>query len=469
MSIDTPFPDIAPPKDDGSLLRRFGRWWKDARAGGRKDEVAVPLRPFCFWPGKMSQLSGEGGQDEVPHPGYAFHTEYVPSMGGRLSFRINLPGLKGKQGDLVLSINCMSENGASRQAKIFTVPVAKLVAAGGVHEVSRLGDKGNSYALLGTLTNDSDAHAERIEISLTGGDSSDALGVRLEAARRDFLATPGTGVLKDLIVDRRATLEHPISQMCTGHQMVEPVYAEWCKRMGGAPARHRKQWEFVFILRALEYYGALRPEARGLGFGVGIEPLASIFAAAGCRVTATDLAADDDRAQVWNATDQLGTNLRQIHNPLLCDEAQFYERVSYRAADMNAIPADLVDFDFTWSSCAFEHLGSIEAGLNFFANSLKCLKPGGITVHTTELNLSSNSTTLDRSDTVIFRRRDFEALAERLIAEGHDVMPISFDSGDTDIDRMIDLPPYSNDPHLKLQLMRWVTTSFGMIVRKKAD
>ena len=134
---------------------------------------------------------------------------------------------------------------------------------------------------------------------------------------------------------------------------------------------------------------------------------------------------------------------------------------------MNAIPADLVDFDFTWSSCAFEHLGSIEAGLDFFANSLDCLKPGGIAVHTTELNLSSNNITLDRSDTVIFRRRDFEALAERLAAEGHDVIPMTFDSGDNDVDRMIDLPPYCQDPHLKLQLMRWVTTSFGMIVRKK--
>jgi hypothetical protein len=135
---------------------------------------------------------------------------------------------------------------------------------------------------------------------------------------------------------------------------------------------------------------------------------------------------------------------------------------------MNAIPADLVDFNFTWSSCAYEHLGSIEAGLTFFENSLKCLAPGGIAVHTTELNLSSNSSTLDKGGTVIFRRRDFETLAERLLAQGHEVMPITFDSGDTDLDRFIDLPPYSSDPHLKLQLLRWVSTSFGMIVRKKS-
>ena len=87
-------------------------------------------------------------------------------------------------------------------------------------------------------------------------------------------------------------------------------------------------------------------------------------------------------------------------------------------------------------------------------------------MHTTELNLSSNSATLEKGGTVIFRRRDFEALAARLVAAGHQVFPITFDSGDSDLDRVIDLPPYSSDPHLKLQLMRWVTTSFGMIVRK---
>ncbi|MDB5687004.1 MAG: class SAM-dependent methyltransferase, partial [Rhizorhabdus sp.] len=122
--------------------------------------------------------------------------------------------------------------------------------------------------------------------------------------------------------------------------------------------------------------------------------------------------------------------------------------------------------DFTWSSCAYEHLGSIENGLAFFENSLKCLRPGGIAVHTTELNLSSNEDTLDNRGTVIFRRRDFEELTRRLVAQGHEVIPITFDTGDTELDQVIDMPPYSGDAHLKIALLRWVTTSFGMIVRK---
>nr|WP_047166521.1 hypothetical protein [Sphingomonas sp. Y57] len=472
MTVNTPIQSRPTSLQDRSLLRliatRAFRWWHDLRTGGRRDEVAVLLKPFSFWAGQTSALSGEGGADPSLVPGYAFHTDYVPSTGGRLRYRVRLPGLTGTRGQLIININGLTESGESVPPKVLSFPIDKLVADGGEFEVTKFASPHHSYAIMGTLSEDADARADRIEISLKGGDSSDALRARLEAARREFLSAPGTGALKKIVVRRRATLAHPISQMCTASQMAEPVYAEWCRRMDNAPTRHRKQWEFVFILRALEYYGALKPGSRGLGFGVGIEPLSSIFAATGCQVVATDLAADDDRAQVWNDTYQLGSNLRQIHNPQLCDEATFFERVTYRPVDMNAIPADLVDFNFTWSSCAYEHLGSIEAGLAFFENSLKCLAPGGIAVHTTELNLSSNSSTLEKGGTVIFRRRDFETLAERLLAQGHEVMPITFDSGDTDLDRFIDLPPYSSDPHLKLQLLRWVSTSFGMIVRKKS-
>ena len=210
----------------------------------------------------------------------------------------------------------------SLSSKIISVAVDKLVAAGGVHEITRLGEKGHSYALVGTLSDDSDAHAERIEISLTGGDSNDALAVPPRSGSAGFSGGARRGPLKNLVVTRRATLEHPISQMCTSHQMAEPIYADWCGRFGNQPVRHRKQWEFVFILRALEYYGALRPDARGLGFGVGIEPLSSLFAAEGCRVMATDLAADDDRALA--GLERVRTSLapicRAIHKPYLCGE-----------------------------------------------------------------------------------------------------------------------------------------------------
>ena len=210
MTINTPFPSTAPPHDDASVLRRLagqaGRWWKDVRAGSRKDEPPVALRPFSFWPGKMSLLSDEAGTEPAPLPGYAFHTDYIPSMGGRLTFKIHLAGLSGTHGELLLHINGLNENGESLAPKTVSVPIDKLVAADGLFEMIRLGEKNCCYALLGTLSPDSDAHAERIEISLTGGDSSDALEARLAAAQREFLAAPGKGPLRKIIARRRATV-----------------------------------------------------------------------------------------------------------------------------------------------------------------------------------------------------------------------------------------------------------------------
>jgi hypothetical protein len=42
---------------------------------------------------------------------------------------------------------------------------------------------------------------------------------------------------------------------------------------------------------------------------------------------------------------------------------------------------DLSTYDFIWSSCSLEHLGSLELGEQFIYNSLKHLKPGGVCPH----------------------------------------------------------------------------------------
>lgn len=459
------------PSEKASTLHRLVSLGKllvqDAIAALQPRRPPLVLTPFSLLAGQASSLvEGVGSQPPLVD-GYAFHSDYVVSEAHRVRFDVRLVGLKATKGKLHLAIYRLNENGVMLEPVRKCLSLPRLAARGGVLSMSTPTSPGFSYAVMATISDDSDARADDVAITVIGGESSDALGARFEAAKRDFLAEPGTGLLAPIITTRPATLSEPISQMCTAAQMHEPYYADWCRRLGMHPYSHRKQWEFIFICRALEHYGALHDGSRGLGFGVGIEPLPSAFAAAGCQVVATDLPADDDRAVIWNATDQLGSSLRAIHHPALCDENTFFERVSYRPVDMNVIPSDLTGFDFTWSSCAYEHLGSIEAGLDFFENSLTCLKPGGLAVHTTELNLSSNRDTLDQGATVIFRRRDFEALAERLIRQGHEVIPITFDCGETDLDRVIDVPPYTNDPHLRLALLRWVATSFGMIVRKK--
>jgi len=141
-----------------------------------------------------------------------------------------------------------------------------------------------------------------------------------------------------------------------------------------------------------------------------MEPLASLFAERGVQLIASDFHGETDDSS-WEETGQLGDSLASIHWPGILSFCDFDARVSYQNIDMrdlSRIPSEM--YDFSWSSCSFEHLGSLEAGLQFLINSLDCLKPGGIAVHTTEFNVSSNQDTIEVGESVIYRKGDIEAL-----------------------------------------------------------
>ncbi len=176
--------------------------------------------------------------------------------------------------------------------------------------------------------------------------------------------------------------------------------------------------------------------------------------------------ADPMMAQAeWVETGQHASVKADLNEQWICPPDLFDRLVDFRIEDMNAISPDLEGFDFAWSLCSFEHLGSIEKGLAFVRNSLACIKPGGLLVHTTELNISSDDATLDHGPIVLFRRKDFQSLAEELRADGHSI-DLNFDLGDMDLDRYVDEEPYTARRHLRLRLGGYVTTSFGLVIRK---
>jgi len=233
---------------------------------------------------------------------------------------------------------------------------------------------------------------------------------------------------------------------------------------------HRKLWEFVYIAQALYERDMLVKGKSGVGFGVGSESLTAIFADMGCRILATDLEISDAQEKGWvNTFQHVGHNLEVLNQYGICDKKIFMENVDYRNVNMNDIPDDIKGYDFTWSACAFEHLGSIENGLEFVKNSLNTLKPGGVAVHTTEFNVYSDDDTLDNNPHfVLFRKKDILRLARELEKDGHYVWPIDFNVGDRIVDNFVDLPPYSqNGMHLKLQLAQYASTSIGIIIKKK--
>ena len=261
------------------------------------------------------------------------------------------------------------------------------------------------------------------------------------------------------------TFERPVSQLCTDNQFTEPAYVARSAELKTPLVRHRKYWEWCYVLQSMYVSGIIAPGNRALGFGTGREPLPSLLASRGMTVLATDAPIELDEMQGWTTTGQHSQATLDLYVEGLVARDVFLDRVSFRPVDMTAIPPDLVDFDVCWSSCCFEHLGSIEAGLQFVEDSLQCLRPGGLAIHTTELNLDSNEITLETKTLSIFRKRDVEELCRRLVASGHQVWPLNFHPGLTQLDEVIDLPPFSL-PHLKLQIAGITTTSIGITVRK---
>jgi hypothetical protein len=218
-------------------------------------------------------------------------------------------------------------------------------------------------------------------------------------------------------------------------------YLDWLGQINESPKVARKEWEHVAILRALTASGVLGPGTRGLGFAVGKEPLVGALAAQGPEIVATDLPSHDPKAANWTSTNQHSQHLDDLRNPDICADDLLDQRVSFQAVDMNHIPSDLVGFDFLWSACAFEHLGSIEAGLTFVERAMRCLAPGGIAVHTTEFNLDSDVDTVVTGDTVVYRASDFAELAHRLATHGHTMAPLVIGERAGVFDYLIDTRP----------------------------
>lgn len=255
--------------------------------------------------------------------------------------------------------------------------------------------------------------------------------------------------------------------------------AFWCSELKIPVVFHRKLWELAYVLQALYENGHLEAGRRGLGFGCGEEALPSYFAARGMAITMTDLPPGDRASSGWVATGQHAGSAERAFQPHLVGRTDFERNVSLRHVDMNKIPADLRDYDFCWSMCALEHLGSIEKGLAFIENAMETLRPGGLAVHTTEFNFLSDEETVDNSPTVLFQRKHFIEIAARLRARRHKPAELDFDIGGGPLDKFIDVPPFFIDwpdhvrrawgeraDHIKVSVDGFASTCFGLIVAK---
>lgn len=255
---------------------------------------------------------------------------------------------------------------------------------------------------------------------------------------------------------------------CSASDFLHPGFARILSELGLRNEMHRKLWEWVFVVHHLTKAGVIGPGRRGLVFGVGQELLPSLFAGAGAQITATDAPLDIGIGAGWQTSNEFSSGLGAMPQGKLA-RADFERLVEWRECDMNAIDPALSGYDFCWSSCCFEHLGSLRHGMDFVLNAVEhTLAPGGIAVHTTEFNLSSNDATVDHGETCIYRRRDIEQLIAELRERGHEVEPLRVAPDSLVVDGFVDLPPYSG-PHLKLFAEGFVVTSIGLVIKRRND
>ena len=259
-----------------------------------------------------------------------------------------------------------------------------------------------------------------------------------------------------------------VSQLPTTDQMKSEIYKFWLDEIREENRFSRKQWEYVYILQALREYNLLRDGIRGVGFGVGSEPLPAVMAKHGCTVLATEINIEKPNVKGWVKDRSIDEQLASLNSRGICEDDRFKNLVSFRDVDMNNIPDDISGFDFTWSSCALEHLGSLKQGEDFIFNSLKCLKPGGLAVHTTEFTLARHGT-VENGSTVFYRKKDIISLAERLHDSGHEIT-LNFSPGRSFLDWYIDFAPYRRTRHIKLIVSKqWkllLATSIGLLIKK---
>lgn len=242
---------------------------------------------------------------------------------------------------------------------------------------------------------------------------------------------------------------------------------------------HAKAWEQAMIYAALKKSGQLRPGKRGLGFGVGVEQLVSIFAGEGAHITATDQAPED--ALEWD-NGQLSHGKKSLYYKGLVSKQAFDERVEFRHHDMNKLERDFIgQYDFVWSNCVIGHLGSMKLSEAHLKRHAKYINYGGVSVLTTELTVSSlTETVTENSGTIVWRLSDLyrlfnemldvDMVANRLklrLARTPEDYSIFYTEGGLNINDIISGKARLDKPMEKIGFSNWAITQLQVVFKKR--
>lgn len=244
------------------------------------------------------------------------------------------------------------------------------------------------------------------------------------------------------------------SEVISQRRFTERNFFIWMNLLREQPKLHSKQFQNYAILEAANSVVLNSENKRSaIGFGVGIEPIPTALAKIGYDVIATDYL-DGNIASDWKNTDQLINTPEDLNSRGILTPEEFKRSVKFMNLDMNRIPDEFNEnFDFVWSSCALGHIGGYQNGLDFIKNSTRLLKPGGIALHSTELDVSPGTEKFESPNLSLYREEDIERLFMEIKDLGFNVAKLDTKRSWTKpAEAFIDREPWGDRPHLRIEV-----------------
>lgn len=186
-----------------------------------------------------------------------------------------------------------------------------------------------------------------------------------------------------------------ISKVCDAADWFDPEVQNIIINELREPSRfHRKQWEFAMIFLALQKLHLLNDSATGLSLGGGNERVLYSIANHIKKLFVTDLY--DDKT-IWDCA--------RTNNPddFISKSKPFdvnSSKIKALRMDMRNLDFEENTFDFCYSSCAIEHIGSYQDFVQHFNEVYRCLKDGGYYIFTTEFHFGNE--TIETPNNYIF-------------------------------------------------------------------
>jgi len=223
---------------------------------------------------------------------------------------------------------------------------------------------------------------------------------------------------------------------------------------------HRKTWEFNHIIYILKKSGYLYQKNKGLAIGAGREQILYYLAHKIEKITGIDLFE--------------GNYIGGEDEPDIPKNPKRYASFIYPDTNLDVIKMDALNlefednsFDFIFSASSIEHFGSKKDILKSIKEMYRVLKPGGITVITTEIKL--NRLACNIPNTKIFELNELLALFKQSDFLLYD-NKIDIRIEDYYLNNCIKLPQEAlKSPHVILRFLRSIFTSIAIVFKKQGD